>query len=86
MVRHMLTTTDNPFSPVTQYDAWRAWDTLHGYDSNGLLARVVVSSHDLSDADQEQAIEDGINEIVEHNLSGVHTKVELPDVTQDEVA
>jgi hypothetical protein len=79
MVRHMLTTTDNPFSPVTQYDAWRTWDVAHGYDSNGLLARVTVSSLDLSDQLQEEAIEDAIDEIVTQNVSGMHTKVVLPD-------
>lgn len=86
MVRHMLTTTDNPFSPVTQYDAWRTWDTAHGYDSNGLLARVAFSSPDLSDADQELAIEDAISEIVEQNVSGMHTKVVLPDDVAEQAA
>jgi hypothetical protein len=71
----MLTTTDNPFSPVTQYDEWMAWDMAHGYYSNSLLARVVRTSPELSDADQEQAIQDAIDEIVTENVSGVHTKV-----------
>lgn len=86
MVRHMLTTTDNPFSPVTQYDAWYAWDRAQGYDSNGLLARVAVTSQDLSDADKEDAIEQAIDEIVTQNVSGKHTKVVLPDVAQAQAA
>lgn len=85
MVRHMLTTIDNPFSPVTQYEAWRAWD-LPRYDSNGLLARVAVTSQDLSDADKELAIEQAIDEIVEQNVSGKHMKVVLPDVVQPQAA
>jgi hypothetical protein len=74
MGTHMLTTTDNPYSPVTQYDQWRVWDEAR-YNTNSLLARVVVSSPDLSEADQIQAIEDAIDEIVTENVSGVHTKV-----------
>lgn len=72
---HMLTTTDNPFSPVTDYDSWRIWDEAQGYYSNSLLARVVCTSPNLFDADQTQAIEDAIDEIVTENVSGVHTKV-----------
>jgi hypothetical protein len=82
MDTYMLTTTDNPFSPVTQYDQWWAWDWAR-YDSNGLLARVVITSPDLSEADQDLAIQEAIDEIVEQNVSGVHTKVRADsEVTQ----
>jgi hypothetical protein len=76
---YMLTTTDNPYSPVTHYDDWLAWDLAH-YDSNSLLARVVVTSPELSEADQQLAIEDAIDEIVTENVSGVHTKVRADTV------
>lgn len=75
MAQYMITTIDNPFSPVTQYDEWLAWDMGHGYWSNSLLARVVVTSPELSEADQDLAIQDAIDEIVTENVSGVHTKV-----------
>jgi hypothetical protein len=71
---YMLTTTDNPFSPITQYDEWLVWDMAR-YNTNALLARVTVTSPDLSDADQEQAIQEAIDEIVKENVSGVHIKV-----------
>lgn len=73
---YMLTTTDNPFSPVTHYDDWLAWDMAR-YNTNSLLARVVRTSPELSDADQAQAIQDAIEEIVTENVSGVHTKVRV---------
>lgn len=75
MDHYMITTTDNPFSPVTQYDAWFAWDILHGYWSNSLLARVAYTSSELSEADQDDVIQQAIDEIVTENVSGVHTKV-----------
>ena len=71
----MLTTVDNPFDPSTQYDEWLAWDEAAGYYTNGLLARFLVSSDQLSDADQEQAIQDAIDEVVDLNPLGVHRKV-----------
>lgn len=75
MVQHMLTTTDNPFDPFTQFDEWNAFDQSHGYNSINLLARVVRTSNNLSDADQELAMEDAIDQIVELNINGMFTKV-----------
>lgn len=77
---YMLTTTDNPFSPVTQYDQWLAWDMTH-YNTNALLARVVHTSPELSDADQTLAIQEAIDVIVEENVSGVHTKIRIDSST-----
>ena len=53
---HMLTTVDNPYDPFTQYDDWYTWDERNGYHTTGLLARVVITSHELSEADQDLAI------------------------------
>ena len=78
---HLLTTVDNPFSPFTQFNEWYAFDTVKGYNSLGLLARVVITSDELSDADQEGAIEAAIEEIVRENLSGMHRKVVADDYT-----
>lgn len=78
----MLTTVDNPYDPSTQYDEWMAWDEAAGYMTNGLLARFVVSSEQLSEADQEQAIQDAIDEIIELNPMGVHRKVPITEIVQ----
>lgn len=74
MDNYMLTTTDNPFSPFTQYDEWLTWDMAR-HNTNSLLARVVRTSPELSEPDQELAIQEAIDEIVNENVSGVHTKV-----------
>lgn len=76
MIEHMLTTVDNPFDPFTQFDDWYAFDTKAGYNTSALLARVVVTSDELSEADQSAAIESAIDEIVRENVSGVHRKVQ----------
>jgi hypothetical protein len=76
MAEHMLTTLDNPFDPFTQFDEWNAFDQRLGYQTAALLARVVRSSHDLSDADQSLAIEQAIDEIVTENVTGMYRKVE----------
>ena len=75
MAVHMLTTDDNPYDPFTEWDQWYMYDETSGHHTTGLLARVVKISDDLSEADQSQAIEDAIDEIVEVNASGLHLKV-----------
>ena len=76
----MLTTVDNPFDPWTQWDEWFAWDLNAGYNTPGLLARVSLASTTLSDADQSNAIQMAIEEIVRENVLGVHRKVKQGEV------
>lgn len=71
----MLTTVDNPHSPFDEWDAWFNWDTAAGYNTSGLLARISVVSHELSEFDFATATEMAIDEIVKENVSGVHKKV-----------
>jgi hypothetical protein len=71
MDEHMLTTVDNPNDPFTHFDEWYAWDEANGYHTTGYLARIVVTSDELSEADQNAAIEAAIDEIVEMNTLGV---------------
>jgi hypothetical protein len=71
----MLTTIDNPFNPFTQYDEWYSFDTASNHNTASFLARIVRTSEDMSEADQSQAIEDAIDEIVRENTSGLYRKV-----------
>lgn len=78
MSESMLTTVDNPFDPFTEFDEWNSYDLMKGYGTLAYLARIVVTSPDLSDASQSQAIEDGIDEIVRENPLGLYRKVSSP--------
>ena len=71
----MLTTIDNPFDPFTQWDEWKRFDEDMKYFTCSYLARIAKTSDDLSDADNEKAIDDAINEIVSFNILGVYQKV-----------
>ena len=75
----MLTTEDNPYNPFTQFDQWYAYDIEKGYNTCSYLDRIVTTSPDLSEPDQENAIELGINEILEFNLTGLYKKVRASD-------
>jgi len=75
MMQHMITTVDNPYDPFTEFDKWYTWDTSKGYHSSAYLARVVVSSEALSEADQMMDIEKAIDEIVLLDPLDVYSKV-----------
>lgn len=75
MDQHMVSTTDNPFNPFTQFDEWKAWDEHNGYYTCAYLARVVVTSDDLSEADQDLAVEAAVEEIVNENINGMYIRV-----------
>ena len=71
----MLTTIDNPFDPFTQFDEWNAYDQELGYYTCSYLARFVYSSSELSDLDNELAIDYAMDEIIKHNPLGIYKKV-----------
>jgi hypothetical protein len=73
-----VTTIDNPFSPFTEFDEWFAFDTEKGYNTCAYLARIAKTSIELSDEDQNQAINDAVNEIVRMNVLGIYKRVQAP--------
>lgn len=78
---YMLTTVDNPYNPYTHYDEWYEYDTSKGYNSASFLARIAKTSDEMSDADQELAIEEAIDEICRENVLGLYTKAFKPKTT-----
>ena len=81
MIVAMLTTVDNPYSPFDQWDEWYAYDVRCGHNSSSFLARVAMTSDELSEADQNAALHRAIDEIVQENVNGMYKKVEreVPD-------
>jgi hypothetical protein len=77
-----LTTVDNPFDPFTQWTHWYKWDLDAGFDTTGYLARIVVTSDELSEADQEAAIEEAIDEILTEHPEGPYKRVLDPEISE----
>lgn len=72
----MLSLATNPYDPFTQYDDWLAFDHHEGFDTAGLLARVVSTSDSLSEADQELAVEQAIESILSNpSFAGLYKRV-----------
>lgn len=63
-----LTTSDNPFNPLTDYENWEAFDRQKGYGTNEYLARIVRTTYDFGDATYQDDIERAVDEIVKLNV------------------
>ena len=72
-----VSTTDNPYNPITDFDNWNALDQQLGYNLASLLGRWVDQSSDLSEEDEEAAIEEAVDKIVALNPTGNCIKVTL---------
>ena len=70
-----LTTNDNPFDPITQFDDWHQYDEEKGYCTLGLIARLSYTSPNFSDKVNERLQELAIEEIVDSDYVGLYKKV-----------
>ena len=80
----MLTTTDNPFDPLTQWDDWRQFDENSGYHTCAYLARIANTSEELSEADYDLAVAQAIDEICILNVLGIYKKIVYEDTVTDQ--
>jgi hypothetical protein len=70
-----ITTVDNPYDPFDQFKEWYTWDMNANYHTPSLLARLVDSSYELSEADQLVALENAIDEMLQENVTGMYRKL-----------
>lgn len=79
-----ITTTDNPYNPLTDYDRWDNFDRQKGYGTSEYLARVVRTTTEFGEGTYAEDIERAIDEIVLLNLiSWTHEGVSYKKVTGD---
>ena len=70
-----VTTIDNPYDPIDDFDRWYAFDRSKDYRTCERLAILCQSFDDMSDLDEQQAVEAGVNRLVELNPIGLYRKV-----------
>ena len=71
-----LSTSDNPYNPLVDYDAWESYDRQMGYNTSEYLARIARTTNEYGDDNYTSDIERAIDEIVILNLiSWTHTDV-----------
>lgn len=70
-----LTTIDNPYDPFTQFDSWFLFDVEKGYNSCGLLARVINATPDMTDEEVDAETERAIDLIIANDFQNIYKKV-----------
>ena len=78
-IEFMLSTSDNPFNPHTQFKEWFAFDEGKGYHTSEYLARVMEDVTDADDFERILATNIAIEEILRYNLTGNYIKVAPPN-------
>lgn len=74
-MRCALTTIDNVYDPIKQFDQWLNYDNEKGYGTLSYLGRIVNTSDELTDEENEAEIERAIDEIVALDPLGIYKKV-----------
>ena len=75
MAAVFLTTLDNPYDYFTQFDEWYAFDREKGYNTCNYIARIALTSTEMSEKEYEDAVEDAVNEALRLNITGNYKKV-----------
>lgn len=70
-----LSTIDNPYSPITQFQEWLQYDMDKGYNSCGFLDRIATTSNSFTDEENEEEIEKAIDNIVKYDPLNLYIKV-----------
>lgn len=70
-----LTTTDNPFNPLEDWDNWYRYDCDHGYQTCEYLARSCIVAETNSLLEQIQTQNQAVEDIVRINATGYWKKV-----------
>lgn len=78
-----LTTSDNPYDPIDDFDKWFMYDNDLGYNSCAYLARIAKTSDLLTPQENEEALETAIDDIVRIDPLGIYQKVSKEATDQE---
>ena len=70
-----LTTFDNPYDPIEQFDEWFRFDMDKGYNSCAYLDRIARTSSQLSEEENDIEIERAIDEIIKYDFMNIYKKI-----------
>lgn len=75
MALFAITTVDNPYDPIEDFDSWYQFDMSKGYNSCALLDRLALTSDQLTDEENQREIERSIDEIIKYDVLNLYKKV-----------
>ncbi len=84
MAVYMLSTIDNPYNPFEDFVHWFLYDVHCQYNTCGLLARTANVQENMSEVEQQRAINEAIDQIVLNDPLNLYIRIKengegLPD-------
>ena len=79
MKQYLLTTVDNPYHPIDQYDQWRQFDMERGYSTEQRLAKIAKTSYYLTDQENQRNINAAIDDFIRLDELGLYRRVVVDD-------
>ena len=70
-----ITTVDNPFDPINQFNEWFQYDNDHNYGTCSYLARIAHTNDALPDKTNDEEVERAIDEIIANDFLNIYKKV-----------
>ena len=76
----MLTTTDNPYDPFTNFKDWFMFDVEKGYNTCSYLARIANITDDMTQDEVDRENERAMDEIIKYDPLNIYKKVRTTPV------
>ena len=70
-----ITTIDNPFNPLDDFESWFMFDIEKGYYTCSKLARLSKMSDDMTEKEEFEEIERVIDRLIEIDPLDIYKKV-----------
>lgn len=74
----MISTSDNPYNPWTQFHEWFVWDETNGYHTCQRLAKLSDFTDDLGDTEELLSYYDAAEKLLLYNVPGNYIRVYQP--------
>lgn len=75
MTKVALTTFDNPYDPIKNFNEWFLFDVTKGYNTCDYISRIAHTSEQLTDYENEKEIERAIDEIILLDPFNIYKKI-----------
>lgn len=70
-----ITTIDNPFDPFDDYNSWFMFDVEKGYYTSSKIGRLVKTTEDMTEKEENEAIERAIDRLIQIDPLDIYIKV-----------
>lgn len=71
----MITTIDNPYDPFEEFTQWDLFDKEKGYNTTSRLGRLVNLTDDMTQIEENEAVERAIDRLIELDFLDIYRKV-----------